>query len=50
MSFRAFVLLLDRPLGTRCTPATNFDAGSAYASTRTTHGATGPVTQVTLAG
>ena len=48
MSFQATVLLLDRPLTTRCSPATNFDAGSNYASTRTTHGATGPQVQVQL--
>ena len=50
MSFRAFVYLNPRPLAVPCSVATNFDAGSAYASPRTTHGATGPVTQVGGAG
>ena len=48
MSFEATVLLVDRPLGQRCSAATNFDAGGAYASSRTTHGPTGPQVQVNL--
>ncbi len=35
--------VLDRPLGTTCSPATNFDEGPNYASPSTTHGFTGPV-------
>lgn len=35
--------VLDRPVGTTCSPATNFDEGPNYASPSTTHGFTGPV-------
>jgi hypothetical protein len=38
--------VLDRPVGTTCSPATNFDEGPAYASPSTTHGFTGPVLSV----
>jgi hypothetical protein len=35
--------ILDRPLGTACSPATNFDEGPNYANSSTVHGFTGPV-------
>jgi hypothetical protein len=35
--------ILDRPLGTTCSLATNFDEGPNYASPSTAHGFTGPV-------
>jgi len=48
-SFAATVHVLDRPLGQSCSPATNFDAGTSYASPSTVHGSTGPVRQVSSA-
>jgi hypothetical protein len=35
--------VLDRAVGTTCSPATNVDEGPNYASPSTTHGFTGPV-------
>jgi hypothetical protein len=35
--------ILDRPFGTVCSPATNFDEGPNYANPSTIHGFTGPV-------
>src|ERR1019366_5153300 len=46
MSFSATVPLLARPLAHAPPPATNFDAGTSYASPSTTHGPTGPIVQV----
>jgi hypothetical protein len=45
-SFSGYSLVLERPLGWHCAPATTFDAGTADLWPTTTHGPTGPVRQV----
>jgi hypothetical protein len=44
--YQVEVAILDRAIGTTCSPATDVDEGQNYASPSTTHGFTGPVFSV----